>query len=90
MSYKKREINTGAIFHVLNRGVDKRGIFLNEGDYLRFVHNLFEFNNEGPITNSNYLFQKTPTIISPILSSSQDDILVKNQENFLLISWLFV
>jgi len=39
----KREIVTGEIFHVLNRGVDNREIFLDEEDYFRFIHNLFEF-----------------------------------------------
>lgn len=32
-------------FHVLNRGVDKRKVFLNEKDYLRFIHDLYEFND---------------------------------------------
>lgn len=45
-------------YHVLNRGVDKRAIFLNEKDYLRFTHNLFEFNNQEKINNNFYTFQK--------------------------------
>ena len=36
------------LFHVLNRGVDKRTIFNNAGDYARFVHNLYEFNDTKP------------------------------------------
>ncbi len=35
----------GDILHVLNRGVEKRKIFLNKRDYLRFVHNLYDFND---------------------------------------------
>ena len=35
-------------YHVLNRGVDKRKIFLEERDYVRFVHDLFEFNDTAP------------------------------------------
>ncbi|HDZ62445.1 MAG TPA: transposase, partial [Nitrospirae bacterium] len=34
------------IYHVFNRGVDKRDIFMDEQDYFRFIHNLFEFNDE--------------------------------------------
>lgn len=34
-----------AIYHALNRGTDKRKIFLAKGDYLRFVHNMSDFNN---------------------------------------------
>ncbi|KND48459.1 MAG: Transposase [Parcubacteria bacterium C7867-005] len=40
----------GDIAHVFNRGVEKRNIFLNRKDYLRFVENLFLLNNkEGKI-----------------------------------------
>src|SRR3989338_6582049 len=35
----------GEIYHVFNRGVDKRLIFLDKQDYCRFIHYLFEFNN---------------------------------------------
>lgn len=35
-------------FHVLNRGVDKRKVFINSGDYARFVHDMWEFNNTHP------------------------------------------
>ena len=33
------------LFHTLNRGVDKKIIFLDKQDYLRFIHDLFEFND---------------------------------------------
>jgi len=43
------------IYHVLNRGVDKRNIFLDQQDYLRFIHDLFEFNDDRIIgTTSSY------------------------------------
>ncbi len=45
------------IYHVLNRGVDKRKIFSEEIDYVRFVHDLFEFNNEDPAPKLDYLFK---------------------------------
>ena len=47
----RRDIITGEIFHVLNRGVDKRDIFLDDQDYFRFIHNLFEFNDSNPAIN---------------------------------------
>ena len=46
-----RNLVTGEIFHVLNRGVDKRKIFLDDRDYLRFIHDLFEFNDVNPALN---------------------------------------
>ena len=35
----------GDIFHLLNRGVEKRKIFLINKDYLRFIDNLYDFND---------------------------------------------
>lgn len=34
------------IAHILNRGVEKRKIFLEKNDYLRFVNNLSDFNDK--------------------------------------------
>ncbi|OGZ44910.1 MAG: hypothetical protein A3C84_00985 [Candidatus Ryanbacteria bacterium RIFCSPHIGHO2_02_FULL_48_12] len=39
---------TGQIYHVFNRGVDKRSIFLEEEDYLRFIRSLCDFNDTIP------------------------------------------
>lgn len=36
------------LYHVLNRGVDGRTIFLDDQDRARFVHDLYEFNNTAP------------------------------------------
>ncbi len=45
------------IYHILSRGVDKRKIFLDNSDYLRFVHDLFEFNDQGAAVNTSYFFK---------------------------------
>lgn len=44
------------IYHILNRGVDKRKIFLDKQDYFRFIHDLFEFNDESLTNNASYYF----------------------------------
>lgn len=36
------------IYHIYNRGVEKRKIFLDDTDYFRFIHDLFEFNDIAP------------------------------------------
>ena len=33
------------LYHILNRGVEKRNVFLTHADYVRFVHNLHDFNS---------------------------------------------
>jgi len=44
------------MYHIFNRGVEKRDIFMDERDYFRFIHDLYEFNNEEPAANLNYYF----------------------------------
>lgn len=40
--------STGEIYHIYNRGVEKRNTFSEKLDYIRFIHDLFEFNDTGP------------------------------------------
>ena len=41
------------IYHVLNRGVDKRDVVMDDSDRLRFVHSLFVFNDANQL-NENH------------------------------------
>lgn len=41
------------IYHVYNRGVEKRDIFLDKKDYFRFINCLMEFNDSRSATPSN-------------------------------------
>ncbi len=38
-------------YHVFNRGTEKRRIFQDNSDYVRFIHYLFEFNDKNNISN---------------------------------------
>lgn len=49
MSY--REIEIGGIYHIYNRGVEKRNIFLDNEDRSIFLHHLFVLNNTKRIHN---------------------------------------
>ena len=46
---RKVELKNGACYHIYNRGVDKREVFLDRYDYLRFLKSLQEFNREDAI-----------------------------------------
>jgi putative transposase len=48
----------GDIFHLLNRGVEKRKIFLSDKDYLRFIYNLYDFNDIDNVTLPYYKRRK--------------------------------
>lgn len=58
---KKPAFVNNKIYHIYNRGVEKRKVFLNKEDYFRFVHDLFEFNDEAPAMN---LYYKLPNFQS--------------------------
>ncbi|MBI2055776.1 MAG: transposase [Candidatus Sungbacteria bacterium] len=71
MVYQKRNFVAGEIYHVINRGVDKRKLFLNDKDYLRFIHDLFEFNDTEPADNVNYFFGKNPVFAKDVITKKQ-------------------
>ena len=56
---------SGKIYHLLNRGVDKRKIFMDKEDHLRFIHDLFEFNDLNPVADVLYTFTNTLDIGRP-------------------------
>lgn len=58
---KKPYFETGQIFHVYNRGVEKRSIFLDDGDHLRFIHDLFELNDKNQVNNVLHHFKNEQT-----------------------------
>jgi putative transposase len=40
------------LYHALNRGVDKRQIFMDDGDCVRFIHDMYAFNTTRPAVNT--------------------------------------
>ena len=46
------------LFHLLNRGVEKRTLFLDSRDHARFVHDMYEFNDTTPAGNAYRLFRE--------------------------------
>lgn len=65
------------LWHVLNRGVDGRSLFVEERDYLRFIHDLYEFNDFAPANpNIGYHF-KSMDIVSPYIEKCSRERLVE-------------
>jgi putative transposase len=46
---KKPVFLNNHIYHVYNRGVEKRDIFLDDHDRLQFIHDLFELNDQNAV-----------------------------------------
>lgn len=45
-------------YHIFNRGVEKRIIFLDDEDYIRFIYYLHEFNNINVIGDTSFKIRK--------------------------------
>lgn len=65
------------LWHALNRGVDGRDIFMDDRDRVRFVHNLYEFNDAAPADPNFGYHLKFMDIVSPYIEKRQREQLVK-------------
>lgn len=54
ISMSRPPINSDSIYHIYNRGVEKRNIFMNDGDRFRFVLYLNQLNSRESIPNQSY------------------------------------
>src|SRR3989338_7893093 len=62
---KKPQFVENQIYHVYNRGVEKRATFLDDKDFRRFIHDLFEFNDKDSAFNVAYYFNSRSKKIEP-------------------------
>jgi putative transposase len=58
MPRKPRNFQKGGIYHITQRGVDKRNIFLDKRDYSRFILALEFFNSSDEISLWEFFFSK--------------------------------
>lgn len=49
---KKPQFVNNEIYHIYNRGVEKRDIYQEDGDYIRFIHHLYHFNNSNIVSKN--------------------------------------
>jgi putative transposase len=52
------KFETGEIYHIFNRGVEKRDIYSEESDYYRFVYSLYECNDENAFNMRDRIDQR--------------------------------
>ncbi|HEY4473582.1 MAG TPA: transposase [Candidatus Paceibacterota bacterium] len=75
-------------YHVLNRGVEGRALFLDSSDYVRFVHNLYQFNDTAPAAASERRHFSNVGFTKPYIRERIVDIhgwcLMKNHYHLLL------
>jgi len=61
-------------YHILNRGVDKREIFMDDEDRYRFLHNMYEFNDKNYVINP---FSRRVNTCGHLVATSERDRLVE-------------
>lgn len=64
-------------YHIYNRGVDKRKIFLDRNDYIRFLHDLYEFNDQEQATEFVRLSKHNVGSLAPHIKNKQRKKLVE-------------
>jgi len=79
------------LFHTLNRGVDGRKIFMNDRDRIRFIHNLYEFNDTTAADHNTGYHFKSRDIVSPYILREKEKlvdihgwVIMKNHYHLLL------
>ncbi len=80
------------LYHLINKGVDGRTIFMGKQDYARFVHDLYEFNDTAPALEFNHAISRnnstnvgrTTSYIRTRLVDIHGWVLMKNHFHLLL------
>ncbi len=88
---KKPKFVENQIYHIYNRGVEKRSVFLENTDYLRFIHDLFEFNDVSPALESNIRFShRNPSNVNSFHLEQCLEVGSPNKRDFLVEILVFV
>ncbi len=61
----------GNIYHLLNRGVEKRKIFLDKEDHIRFIHDLEDFNNVKNVEQSYFRRRESKNLLTDVRRPSE-------------------
>ncbi len=73
MARKPRQFEINGIYHIINRGVEKRKIFLKNQDYSRFILALELFNNHASSNLWRIVENFTPTLFEKRLAMKREE-----------------
>ena len=79
---RKIKFVTGEYYHIYNRGVDKRDIFVDEGDYVRFLAGLRDFNNNS--THDQRIYIKNRMMKTELSSDASELSSVNDPRSFIM------
>lgn len=57
----KPAVLSGEVYHVYNRGTEKRKIFMNDADRIRFIHDMWEFNDVEQVDTNAFRAMSLPS-----------------------------
>ena len=63
---RRTKPGSGKIYHIYNRGVEKRNIFLKDSDRIRFLYSLLVFNNIENADMERHYFEPTISKLSEV------------------------
>lgn len=69
---RKDPLVTGSYYHVYNRGVDKRDIFMNKADLNRFALSVKEFNTVKPIGSIKEIIETRKNFSTPVVQPLEE------------------
>ena len=81
MTVKRPPLINGEIYHIVMRGTEGRIIFPKEENYIRFIHDLFEFNDEEATLSTYRIHLQTNTTRS-------DPVILERRKRKLLVEIL--
>ena len=58
MPIKRPQLINNQIYHIVLKTIEGLKLFRDERDYLRMIHDLFEFNDEDPVSSNFRVSQK--------------------------------
>lgn len=88
-SKKKVQLANGEIYHIVSRAIDGIDLFRGEGDYLRMIHDIFEFNDLSPVISTQRVFyhrNKNETGSDPVSFERRERQLLVEILSFCLMS----
>jgi len=80
MSIKRPQLVNNEIYHIVTRAIEELKLFLGQKDYLRMIHDLFEFNDENPVISTYRKPRRingTRTVLVPLKVKKKRKMLVE-------------
>jgi len=82
---KRPQFETDQIYHVFNRGVEKRDTYNEEADYFRFIYSLYECNDKNAVVMRDRIKERIKrNVIGPTYVNYQGPTLVNSERELLV------